>query len=362
VIRPFAFLFLSGLFPAAAPLVAQSLLDRPPNVSGDWIAPPGTVQFNFLHRFVRSGVPERKITAFPTFVIGVGLPHDTQVGFVYATNSTLAPDYPNEWEFYGRWLPVSQDRGAPVDVGGQVGYNLAAKGLDGEITVARLEGPVRLIGVSRVLDDPSSGGNPDVALGGGLVIRLQRYIALAGDLVTLTHRDSLLGEKPAWSAGVQVALPGTPHTLSIQATNTNTATLEGASRGTSQRRYGFEFTIPFTLSRYFGRRQQQPPSAAVPPAAPDTSVAAPGGPTTTAGIKTLAFQPSRIEITTGTTVAWTNNDPLQHSVTATDHSFDSGLIAPGATWRHTFTQPGTYPFSCQPHPFMKGVVIVKGAS
>src|SRR6185312_8008606 len=102
--------------------------------------------------------------------------------------STLSPDYPNEWEFYGRWRPLSQERGAQVDVGGQVGYNLAARGFDGEISIARAQGRVRVIGVTRILDDPSSGGNPDVALGGGAVFRLQRYIALAGDLVTLTHR------------------------------------------------------------------------------------------------------------------------------------------------------------------------------
>ena len=65
-----------------------------------------------------------------------------------------------------------------------------------------------------------------------------------------------------------VAIPGTPHTFSLQATNTSTATLEGASRGTSQRRYGFEFTIPFTLARYFGRRQparRRRGGAAAPP-------------------------------------------------------------------------------------------------
>ena len=360
MIRLLAFLFLLALLPAVSPLAAQSLLDRPPNLSGEWIAPSGTVQFNFLHRFVRSAAPERKVTAFPTFVIGVGLPRETQVGFLYSTNSTLAPDYPNEWEFYGRWLPLAQNRGAPVDIGGQLGYNLAAKGLDGEISVARAVGALRLIGVGRVLDDPSPGGNPEVALGGGVVVRLQRYIALAGDLVTLTHRNSLLGEKPAWSAGVQVALPGTPHTLSIQATNTNTATLEGSSRGTSQRRYGFEFTIPFTLSRYFGRRHLPLPSAEHPVSG-DTTAAAVTGRTARAVIKTLAFQPNRIEIRPGTTVAWTNDDPLEHSVTAVDHSFDSGLIASGATWRHTFTQSGTYQFFCQPHPFMRGVVIVNEA-
>jgi plastocyanin len=358
--RLLSFLLLAALLPAAAPLPAQSLLDRSPNVSGDWIAPRGTVQFNFLHRFVRSEAPERKIINFPTFVIGVGLPKHTQVGFLYATNSTLSPRYPNEWEFYGRWLPLSQDGGAPFDLGGQLGYNLAARGLDGEISITRALGLVRLMGVTRVLDDPSQGGHADVALGGGVVLRLQRYIALAGDLVTLTHRDSALGEKPAWSAGVHVGIPGTPHTLSIQATNTNTATLQGSSRGTSERRYGFEFTIPFTLARYFGRRQPAPPPAA--PSAPgDTSAATRTGPIMKASMKSIAFQPSRIEITTGTTVEWTNNDAVEHTVTAIDRSFDSGNMAPGATWRYTFTKPGTYQFFCVLHPFMKGMVIVKQA-
>jgi plastocyanin len=58
-------------------------------------------------------------------------------------------------------------------------------------------------------------------------------------------------------------------------------------------------------------------------------------------------------------VAWTNNDQVQHTVTAVDRSFDSGSLAPGTTWRYTFTKPGTYQFFCVVHPFMKGVVIVK---
>jgi plastocyanin len=78
-----------------------------------------------------------------------------------------------------------------------------------------------------------------------------------------------------------------------------------------------------------------------------------------AGMKSLAFQPNRIEIAAGTTVEWTNRDPLDHTVTAVDRSFDSGLIHSGETWQHTFTTPGTYQFYCQPHPFMKGVVIVR---
>ncbi len=137
---------LSGL---PALLVAQGTLDRSPNVSGDWVTRPGTVQFNFLHRFVRSLKPVRKVSNFPTFLIATSFLKGTTVGFNYATNSTLAPAYPNEWEFFGRTQPFAQEAGFPVDIAGQVGYNLAAKGVDGEVSVGRRMGPVHLIAVGR---------------------------------------------------------------------------------------------------------------------------------------------------------------------------------------------------------------------
>src|SRR5206468_1472647 len=42
---------LALALPAAPPIDAQSLLDRPPNMSGTWVGTPRTVYFNFLHRF-----------------------------------------------------------------------------------------------------------------------------------------------------------------------------------------------------------------------------------------------------------------------------------------------------------------------
>jgi plastocyanin len=140
--------------------------------------------------------------------------------------------------------------------------------------------------------------------------------------------------------------------LSLQVTNTNTATLQGASRGIDRVRGGFEFTIPFTLSRYFGGggRRKAPE---------DAGGAAKGAAGTEAEIRAMKFTQDRIEVVAGTTVRWTNNDQLQHTVTANDGSFDSGLINPGGTWTHTFTQSGEYAFHCTPHPFMKGVIVVR---
>jgi plastocyanin len=393
--------------------MAQSLLDRSPNMSGDWVGASGSLYFHFIHRFSTTGAPERKVTNVPTFLFGAGLTAHFFAGFNYSTNSTLAPRFPNEWEGFVRWAPLSQDLGAPVDLGGQVGYNNAAQGVDGEVSVARTFGVVRLIAGGRALSDPLKSGHERFAAAGGGTIRLGNYVALAGDVASLTSRDS--AERVAWSAGLHFAIPMTPHTLSLQVTNTLVGTLQGNSRGTKGRRYGFEFTIPLTLNRYFGKREQQVDSAEAPPSvavAPIDSVAKSGSaeagkvtipiqpasttptapaatlavpaPAKTAskpvsvpstadapraaaktvrnGMKNINYLQGRLQITVGTTVEWTNTDPLAHSVTAVDKSFNSGLIQPGKKFRHTFTKAGTYNYFCMPHPFMKGVVVVKESS
>jgi len=326
------------------------VLDRPPNLSGGWVARTGVIQFNFLHRFMRGDAPEHKISNFPTFILAGGLPGRSMVGFYYSTNSTLAPLYPNEWEFFGRVNPIAQENGAPLDLAGQVGYNLAAKGFDGEVSFARRVGPLRPIAVVRVLKDPDA-DRTQFAVGGGTTLRLTRYLALAGDVASLTDRDAAEGEKVAWSAGLQIGIPHTPHSLSLHASNTNTATLEGASRGGDQVRYGFEFTIPFTLARYFGRRAKPAPPAAAAPA-PEARVVH-------AAMRSLAFTTSKLDVAVGTTVEWKNEDEVPHTVTATDRSFDSGAIEAGATWQHTFDRAGSYAYYCTLHPFMRATVVVR---
>jgi plastocyanin len=343
----------------AAAAGAQSLLDRSPNLNGGWVGNSGQLYFNFMHRFDASDAPARKVSNVPTFTFGAGLPFHTLAGFNYSTNSNLAPGYPNEWEFFARTQLVGQDRGAPVDLSLQAGYNLAAEGADAEVTLARRFGALRLVAAGRALSNPfDEGQSPEWAIAGGGTLRVSRFLALAGDVATLVEREN--GEKVAWSAGLHLAIPNTPHTLSLQAANTATNTLQGSSRGISDTRYGFEFTLPLTLSRWLRTRAQPPAGAAVPTPMPqpDPSSTA-SGPVVRAGMRNLAYTPARIEITAGTTVEWTNNDPLAHSVTSPEGGFDSGLIQSGASWRRTFTTPGTYNFSCTPHPFMKGVVIVR---
>ncbi len=243
---------------------AQTVLDRTPNLSGAWVGPPGVLHFNFLHRFSVSPAPERKVSSAPTFLLAAGLPARTLVGLHYASNSELSARYPNEWELFGRYAPLDQELGAPLDLSAQLGYNIAAEGLDAEAAVARRQGALRLIGALRVLAAPGDAGGADVAVAAGAAIRLRRGIALSGDVASLTDREA--GEKVAWSAGLSLSIPHTPHTLSLHATNTNNATLQSSSRGTGETRYGFEFTIPVTLSRYFGGRRAAPDTGQLPAA------------------------------------------------------------------------------------------------
>lgn len=328
---------------------AQTVLDRTPNLAGGWVGPPAVLHFNFLHRFAVTPAPQRKVSSAPTFLLAAGLPARLLVGAHYATNSELSPGYPNEWELFGRIAPLDQELGDPLDVSAQVGYNLAAEGFDAEAAAARGLGRVRLLGAVRLLAEPGAAGGADVALAGGVSVRLARGIALSGDVASLTERQA--GEKIAWGAGVSLAIPHTPHTLSLQATNTNNATLQSASRGTGETRYGFEFTIPVTLSRYFGGRR--PPTATPPP------VEAGSRDSVAAVVQDFMFRPGRIEVAAGTTVVWTNGGQVVHTVTAEDGSFDSGPIEAGGRRGVTFSRAGTFPFHCTPHPFMRGEVVVR---
>jgi len=76
-------------------------------------------------------------------------------------------------------------------------------------------------------------------------------------------------------------------------------------------------------------------------------------------IKNMAFSAGILKISAGTTVKWTNNDGMTHTVTADDASFDSGNIAPGASFSQTFNAKGTFAYHCSIHAGMKATVEVQ---
>jgi plastocyanin len=74
------------------------------------------------------------------------------------------------------------------------------------------------------------------------------------------------------------------------------------------------------------------------------------------GMSNMAFDPATLHIQAGQTVTWTNNDNMDHTVTADDSSFFSPTIHMGGKYTHTFSSAGTYPYHCVIHPGMKATV------
>jgi plastocyanin len=75
-------------------------------------------------------------------------------------------------------------------------------------------------------------------------------------------------------------------------------------------------------------------------------------------MRNMKFSPASVEIKRGETVEWTNEDITPHTATSAP-LFDSGSIDSDKSWRHTFTKPGNFPYTCTFHPEMKAVVTVK---
>jgi plastocyanin len=102
-----------------------------------------------------------------------------------------------------------------------------------------------------------------------------------------------------------------------------------------------------------------------------TMAAAGGGNATTSvsivpgssSLTTDAWSPNPVQVSAGTTVTWRNDDSQPHAVNSGENAtpsglFDSGIMAPAATFEHTFTEAGEYPYYCLLHPNMVGTVSV----
>jgi plastocyanin len=341
-----------ALLLAAAPARAQPLLDRSRLLDGGWIGQPWTLELRPAFRFARVGGGVRERT---TFEAGLGLPAWTMAGARYAPGSPLVSGRPDEWELFGRWAALAIARGQPLDVTLHGGWNGAARSADAELHAARWLGPLRLQGAGRVFGDAFGSGETRAALAGGAVFMpLPRGLplALAADAAAPLERRE--GEHIAWSVALNLGVSFSTHTVSAFATNTAGGTLQATSLGDRRTRWGLAFTAPVPVGQLLGLvASREQAMAAVETDAP------PAAPAVASTIERYLFVENRIVVERGATVAWTNRDGVVHTVAADDGSWNSGAIQPDGDWRARFDEPGVYPFHCGPHPFMKGVVIVR---
>jgi plastocyanin len=87
------------------------------------------------------------------------------------------------------------------------------------------------------------------------------------------------------------------------------------------------------------------------------------GPAEAATIKIFQFQPRAIEVRAGTTVTWTNEDNIDHTVTSGTpetpvDNFDSGGFGRGQSFSAVLHTPGDYAYFCAKHKSMRGMVRV----
>jgi quinohemoprotein ethanol dehydrogenase len=79
----------------------------------------------------------------------------------------------------------------------------------------------------------------------------------------------------------------------------------------------------------------------------------------TVNMEDYFFVPTRPAVPVGTTLNFKNNGSVTHTATDNQLQWDTGNVAPGETAPITFNSAGTFTFTCTPHPWMIGQVIVQ---
>ncbi len=92
-------------------------------------------------------------------------------------------------------------------------------------------------------------------------------------------------------------------------------------------------------------------------ATPDS---APAGTVMVQMVAPMSFSPKVVTVARGTTVMWMNADTIAHTSTSTTGLWDSGPVAPGASFSRPFNDVGTFPYFCTIHGMIQsGTVIVQ---
>ena len=109
------------------------------------------------------------------------------------------------------------------------------------------------------------------------------------------------------------------------------------------------------------QQQQQipssPPSTSTPPSSSvSTSITIPQG-AAAQQVKTY-YLPNPSTVTANSKVTWNNKDIAPHTATATDGSFDTGIMNVGSSGSAIVRAQGTVPYHCTIHPWMNGMLQV----
>ncbi len=74
------------------------------------------------------------------------------------------------------------------------------------------------------------------------------------------------------------------------------------------------------------------------------------------------YNPNPAEISDNSKITWKNNDITIHTATASDGSFDTGLIQPGSSESEIVKGEGNVPYGCTIHPWMRASLNIVGSN
>ena len=85
-----------------------------------------------------------------------------------------------------------------------------------------------------------------------------------------------------------------------------------------------------------------------------------GGGSEAVAISGQKYAPATLTVSAGSSVTWTNDDEVPHTVTFDDDAVKSSdQLAKGDTFEASFADAGSYAYVCAIHPEMKGSVTVQ---
>lgn len=96
-------------------------------------------------------------------------------------------------------------------------------------------------------------------------------------------------------------------------------------------------------------------AAAIPNAAAATTAH-------TVDITGFAFKPAVLNVAAGDPITFINHDQEAHTVVAQSGAFKSSGLDTNDRWSVRVAKPGTYPYFCSLHPYMKGTIVVRAVA
>jgi len=81
-------------------------------------------------------------------------------------------------------------------------------------------------------------------------------------------------------------------------------------------------------------------------------------------ISKMKYETPEVTVKAGDTVVWVNQEAMPHNVAfkkgvVGEDAFKGAMLKKGEAFAIKFDEAGTYDYTCTPHPFMRGKVIVE---